>query len=127
MNEYADIAIVTGGRDYTLTREDEQWLDQMWQRFGFRIVLHGNARGADQGAKKWAERMGLCAAGCDALWKRGPRAGHERNHVMAWACERLDAVCLAFPGGKGTASMRRYAQTYKIDVFQSPSCQKASS
>lgn len=118
----ADIAIVTGGREYTLTQDDLRWLGQMRQRYGFRIVLHGGARGADAGAAAWARSLGLCDAECPAEWKKlGKPAGHERNARMAWACENMNAVCLAFPGGTGTASMVSHAKAHEVEVRESPS------
>lgn len=124
----AHVAIVTGGRDYNLTDADREWLGQMWERFGFRIVLHGDCSGVDRQAAAWARSLGLCDAACPAQWDEWRRehgkaalAGPARNSRMAWACRApLPAVCLAFPGGRGTANMKREASKVGIEIFEAP-------
>lgn len=127
----AHIAIVTGGRDYDLTDADREWLGKMWERFGFRIVLHGDCKtGVDRQAAAWARSLGLCDAACPAQWKEWAEkygshkgAGPNRNHRMARACAfPMYAVCLAFPGGRGTENMKEQAHFYNIDVIEAPSC-----
>lgn len=127
--ERAHIAIVTGGRGYNLTDSDREWLNMMWERFGFTIVLHGDCpTGVDRQAAAWARSLGLCDAACPAPWKEweerygNPRgAGPERNHRMAQACRLpMYAVCLAFPGGAGTASMKKNARLFNIEVVEAP-------
>lgn len=124
------IAIVTGGRDYNLTEDDRDWLGDMWERFGFRIVLHGDCpTGVDRQAAAWARSLGLCDAGCPAQWEQWRfRTGHpagagpDRNQRMANACSPPQkAVCLAFPGGRGTRNMIRQCQFHAVQVFESPS------
>lgn len=128
-SERAYIAIVTGGRDYDLTDADRKWLDKMWERFGFTILLHGDCpTGVDRQAAAWARKLGLCDAACPAQWEewrkkygRPHGAGPARNHRMAKACALpMYAVCLAFPGGRGTANMIKQCGIYQIDVFESP-------
>ena len=125
----AYIAIVTGGRDYDLTDADRKWLNKMWERFGFTIVLHGDCEtGVDRQAAAWARKLGLCDAACPARWDEWRRkfgrshgAGPDRNHRMARACASpMAAICLAFPGGTGTANMKEQAGLYNIDVLESP-------
>ncbi len=132
--ERADIAIVTGGRDYDLTDADNVWLCRMWERFGFRILLHGDCpTGVDRQAAAWARSLGLCDAACPAQWdawrRRGnaAKAGPDRNYRMALACAHpVIAVCLAFPGGRGTADMTRQAKLHGIDVLEAPSVTQGS-
>jgi hypothetical protein len=130
VDHLANIAIVTGGRDYDLTDEDKEWLGRMWERFGFRIVLHGDCpTGVDRQAAAWARSLGLCDAACPAQWEdwrrkhgRPELAGPDRNSRMATACRfPVAAVCLAFPGGRGTADMKRQAKLHNIDVLEAPS------
>jgi hypothetical protein len=124
-----DIAIVTGGRDYMLTEQDRRWLDQMLEEQDFRILLHGAAKGADAGAAEWARSRGLCDAGCPAQWEEfrrrtgsAGRAGPDRNRRIAHACRPpVRAICLAFPGGRGTANMISFCRHERIPVLPSPS------
>lgn len=126
----AYIAIITGGRNYHLTSEDIRWLGHMWEKYGFRIVLHGGAPGADSDAAQWARSIGLCDAACEAQWdfweEQGKRhyAGPERNARMAAACGRyapgINAVCLAFPGRRGTQNMIKQCYAHEIPVERSP-------
>lgn len=126
--ERAYIAIVTGGRDYSLTEADYEWLNQMWERYGFTIVLHGDCSGADRQVAAWARKLGLCEAGCLAQWEEWRRrygrphgAGPDRNHRMAKACAfPMLAIGLAFPGGTGTADMQKQCRLYNINVLESP-------
>lgn len=128
--EYAHIVIVTGGRHYDLTEADYEWLNEMWERFGFRILLHGDCpTGVDRQAAAWARKFGLCDAGCPAQWDHFRRklgnpkfAGPHRNRRMAWACRPpLAAVCLAFPGGSGTMNAMKEAAGAGVTVLESPS------
>ncbi len=134
-SERAYIAIVTGGRDYDLTDVDRAWLNLMWERFGFTIVLHGDCKtGVDRQAADWARKLGLCDAACPAQWEawkqtfgRSHGAGPNRNHRMAKACALpMYAVCLAFPGGTGTEGMKEQCRLYGIDVFESPDAERVS-
>jgi hypothetical protein len=126
---FAHVAIVTGGRNYDLTQADLNWLDRMWDRFGFRILLHGDCpTGVDRQAAAWARKLGLCDAGCPAQWEQFRRergnaklAGPHRNQRMTWACRPpLAAVCLAFPGGSGTAGTMEEASQNGVPVIESP-------
>lgn len=125
----AHIAIAFGGRDYSLTPQDAEWLHSMWTQFGFRILLHGGCTGADTGAAEWARNHGLCDAACPAQWDefrekfgRPHEAGPHRNHRMAAACQQdgLRVIGLAFPGGSGTHNMRSRCYEYGIQVYDSP-------
>lgn len=126
--ERAYIAIITGGRNYKLTEADYEWLNKMWERYGFTIVLHGDCVGTDRQVAVWARKLGLCDAACPAQWDewthkygRPHGAGPDRNHRMARACASpMPAICLAFPGGTGTADMKEQAGVYNIDVLESP-------
>lgn len=126
--EHCDIAVVTGGRDYHLTAADRAWLDAMLDRHGFRILLHGDATGADCETAGWALERKLCVAACPAQWEAyrrkygSPRkAGPDRNMRMAWALEHMRAIALAFPGGKGTENMIQCCRRMGVQVHPSPS------
>ena len=102
--------IIAGGRDYELTESDLVQLGEL----PIREVVSGGASGVDLGGEKWAESRGIPVKRFPADWKRhGRGAGPRRNRAMA---EYADAVAL-FPGGRGTASMRKEAEKAGIEVY----------
>jgi hypothetical protein len=102
--------IIAGGRDYELTPDD---LDRLGE-LPIREVVSGGASGVDLSGEKWAESRGIPVKKFPADWKRhGSGAGPRRNRAMA---EYADAVAL-FPGGRGTASMRKEAERAGIGIY----------
>ena len=102
--------IIAGGRDYELTDLDFSRLDEL----SIKEVVGGVAKGADSGGEFWAQSRKVPVKRFLADWKRfGRAAGPKRNQAMA---EYADAVVL-FPGGKGTASMRKLAEKEGIFIY----------
>ena len=95
--------LVCGGRNLdphkvakTLEKNYSHMIDDI-------IVVHGGARGADEGADLFADKMGIEKDVFPADWKQyGKRAGLIRNREMLHS--RINVV-VAFPGGKGTQNM----------------------
>lgn len=115
-------AIVCGGRDFRGTEAAARWLRLELLRHDATVVYHGDAKGADQWAARIAEvSLHLPARKFPAEWDRyGKRAGFVRNYAMAAeaiAHGRV-AVCLALPGGAGTADMVRQAERVGIPVVR---------
>lgn len=105
--------IIAGGRDYQLTEADFQWLDVQ----GITEVVCGGCSGADTGGFDWAWSRRIPVKTIVADWKaHGKAAGPIRNAEMARYAER----CILFPGGRGTASMRREAMKAGIPVVEAP-------
>lgn len=78
-------------------------------------IIHGGARGADEGAALWGESEGVRVLTFSANWKKhGKAAGPIRNARMI--CEGRPHVAIAFPGGRGTADMVRQAEEACIPV-----------
>ena len=108
--------IIAGGRDYRFTPADRRWLDGL----GITGVITGGARGADECAEKWADERGIQCDVYRAQWDRhGRGAGHIRNRQMADVLAQLDGpkAVILFPGGRGTASMRREAERAGLRVI----------
>lgn len=120
--------IVTGGRDY---RDDETVALILWALDQNVTLVHGDARGADQLVAAEAERQGFndveahpadwtgpCRDTCNHGPRRNgccPAAGNYRNQHMA----DLGAdLCIAFPGGPGTADMCKRARAAGIPVLE---------
>ena len=102
--------VIAGGRDYQFTDEDIARLDAL----PIREVVSGGAKGADQCGEDWAKVRDIAVRRFPADWKaHGRAAGPIRNRKMA---EYADAVVL-FPGGRGTASMRKEAERAGVTVY----------
>ena len=112
--------LVCGGRDYDKA--------QVWNALEHIVqseicpwpptcLIHGAARGADEGAAEWAKSEGIKSIAYPANWrKHGKAAGPMRNQKMIDEA-KPDAV-VAFPGGRGTADMVRRAYSAGIPVVE---------
>lgn len=108
--------LVTGGRDFkdrtTIYRE----LDKVHQAKEITLLIHGDARGADTGAKCWADLRGVDQVKCPANWtKYGNAAGSLRNSFML---DLFDPeLCVAFPGGRGTTNMMKQCKNHGVKII----------
>lgn len=103
------IVLITGGRDYDNYPRTSVVMAGLVRNYGPDICfVQGGAPGADAAARHWCVSNGVACLTMDAPWDfYGKRAGHWRNAQMVrWV--DVDFV-VAFPGGPGTASMRRIA------------------
>lgn len=108
--------LVTGGRDFNDRNLLQSTLNKLHSNYCFTLLIHGNARGADRLAGKWAEDRGINVLSCPADWERhGRAAGCIRNRRMLR--EGPDLV-VGFPGGKGTRNMIEIATRAGIDVIE---------
>jgi hypothetical protein len=82
-----------------------------------KAVMHGGARGADEGAGRWAESEGIKPLVFRAAWKRyGKAAGPRRNAIML--DQGKPDLVIAFPGGKGTQNMTELARAAGVPVIE---------
>ena len=111
--------IIAGGRDYHLTDEDFRKLDRLHAKVGITQVVSGCQRGADKGGELWATRNHIPVKPFPADWQKyGRRAGPIRNAAMA-KLVGSEGLCVLFPGGDGTASMREEAGRVGVKVIDS--------
>lgn len=81
------------------------------------IIIVGGARGADALAEEWADVWGVRKRVYPADWKRdGKAAGPIRNQRML--DEGKPDLVIAFPGGVGTADMKRRARAKGVKVIE---------
>lgn len=107
--------IIAGGRDYLFTRENIQFLDSI--RDDVTEVVSGNATGADACGEAWANARGIQVKTFPADWKQhGPAAGPIRNKQMAEYA--AGGQCILFPGGRGTANMKKNALLFGLKVIE---------
>lgn len=124
--------LVTGSRKWPTEVGDEDW-GTVWDAIQDErengeeiVVVHGDARGADQIARMFAEFHENTPTGAPVHhdpvpcpseeWERyGKAAGNMRNQKMV---DKGADVCLAFPIGKstGTRDCMRRADDAKIPV-----------
>ena len=107
--------IIAGGRDYRLTDQDRQWLDELRSSMPITEVVCGMGKGADLDGRDWAITRDVPVRDFKADWaRRGRGAGPVRNQAMA---DYADAL-IAFPGGKGTADMIRKASARGLTIVR---------
>lgn len=111
--------LVCGGRDYGAKGSEvlkvRCHLNKLRDERGITLIINGGAKGADALARDWARSKAIPYLTCPADWEtHGRAAGPIRNKLML-SIVRVDLV-LAFPGGKGTASMCRLATEAGVPV-----------
>lgn len=114
--------VVTGGRDYSDAQRAFAALDDLHARRPISVLIEGEADGLDKRARVWAVRRGVAVEPYPAPWddinhpeamvrrRRDGKlydanAGPRRNQQMI--DEGRPDYGLVFPGGTGTADMRR--------------------
>lgn len=118
-NEASSRVLICGGRDWLDLETTYRQLDQYHAKHPIGTVIHGAARGADALADRWARSRGVNVQTFPADWRRhGKRAGFIRNDRML--AEGQPDLVIAFPGGAGTAHMKRTAQDAGLPVVQLP-------
>lgn len=109
MSKHSFIVLVCGGRHYSDRRCVYRILDQIHEIERITLIVQGFATGADRLAHYWALDRGVASTGTKYqitpdMWReQGRAAGFIRNRAM-WV-EQRPHLCVAFPGGPGTASM----------------------
>jgi hypothetical protein len=108
--------LVCGGRDYRDQTRAWAVLDDLLDRVKPSLtVICGAANGADALAADWAIARSVALSWFPADWKRhGKAAGPIRNQKML--DEGKPDLCIAFPGGRGTADMVRRAREAGVEV-----------
>lgn len=95
--------LVCGGRDFDDPSLMRTVLGAFWQYNA--TLVHGDAKGADTCARRVWQGFGRRAEAFPANWsEHGKGAGPIRNLQMLATLSEGD-VCVAFPGGAGTAHM----------------------
>lgn len=140
----SEIVLVCGGRDYEDYRKVRTTLDAFHAERGIELLVEGHSghyinrhsvpgeiwtprvlkrvQGADLLAEEWAiyNRVPFWPYEItQEEWNTlGRKAGPLRNKRML--VERRPAVCIAFPGGRGTADMVRQARDAGVEVIEVP-------
>ncbi|OEO24082.1 hypothetical protein AX279_19830 [Pseudomonas sp. J237] len=107
--------IVCGGRKYSDGDAVYKLLDYIHATRVIAEIIHGGAPGADSLAGAWAKSRNVKCTVEPADWKTyGDAAGPIRNKKML---EHKPDGVVAFPGGRGTYSMRKLAKESGIPVY----------
>lgn len=108
--------LVCGGRDFTDEGMLEEVLDKIHDERKIGCIIHGNARGADKLAGRWAAYNDIETFSYPADWERdGSAAGPIRNRKMLY--EGRPDIVVAFKGGRGTADMVAASRKAGVDVL----------
>jgi len=112
--------LVCGGRDGQDEDYVEKTLDRLLASRGpFERLIHGDARGVDRMAGKWARDHGVLEWDFLPEWHRvSEHDGLGRNQRMILA--GAPDLVVAFPGGEGTHSMIEAARAADIEVIEVP-------
>lgn len=107
--------LVCGGRDFDDHMLLVKTLLEYQTEKPITCIIHGNARGADTLADRFADLTGIPKEVYPADWdKYNKAAGPIRNAQMI--TEGKPDLVIAFPGGKGTANMIKQAKDAGIPV-----------
>ena len=113
--------LIYGGRDFVPSMDSAHFLDDIRTKLQEKdvwdiTVVSGGARGADSYGEYWAMVWDYPVARFPADWDaHGKAAGHIRNQQM------LDSgidLAIQFPGGRGTADMRRRLDKAGVHVIE---------
>lgn len=111
-------AVIAGGRDYVFTPADLEWLEALHKVWCFSEIISGAAKGADEAGEVWAVSKKLKVTRFPAKWAiHGNVAGPIRNRDMANYI-RPDGLVILFPGGVGTAHMKKTALKMGLKVLE---------
>ncbi len=109
--------IICGGRNNRLSLVDFNRLTHWKAIYHITELVSGGCRGIDQDGESWAKHVGIPVKLFPADWSLGNGAGPIRNQAMADYCAPGD-FCAVFPGGRGTADMRRRAETRGLIILE---------
>jgi YspA, cpYpsA-related SLOG family len=112
--------LVCGGRDGLDPDYVEKTLDRVLAARGpFDRLIHGDARGVDRTAGKWARDNHILEWEFLPEWHRVEASdGQSRNQRMVG--EGAPDLVIAFPGGVGTANMVEVAKAAGVEVLEVP-------
>jgi hypothetical protein len=106
--------IIAGGRKYVPRATDEAVITAVVQAHHVDEIVSGGSGGADAMGENYGKAMGIRVSVYPAKWgTHGKKAGPIRNREMA----RYADVCLLFPGGAGTADMKRAALAMNLTTY----------
>lgn len=114
--------LVCGGRDLDPLKVSH-YLYDLFEKLltdegiSVNVIIHGDAKGADKGARLLAEILDIFQLPFPADWNGyGKRAGPIRNRKML--TEANPDIVVAFPGGSGTADMVSIAEEAGVRLIK---------
>lgn len=109
--------VVCGGRDFDDVIAVDAALDEILMECPMDTlrIIQGGASGADALARRWCVNREVEYINVPADWKtHGRAAGPIRNQRML--DEYQPTLCIAFPGGRGTADMVKRCLAANVPV-----------
>ena len=108
--------LVCGGRDFADRQRVFNVLDTLHMAAPISEVVEGGAKGADALARAWCQVHRIDSTIFLADWSLGLKAGPVRNQRML--DEGKPTLVVVFPGGRGTADMKRRAKAAGVPVLE---------
>jgi hypothetical protein len=109
------VILVCGGRTYNNKEKIYEVLSSIHKDKSITVLIHGAAKGVDTIAGYWARENNIKEKQYPALWNTyGKAAGVIRNQEMLDE-EDIDLL-VSFPGGKGTADMKKRAKYKGVEI-----------
>ncbi|WLY87211.1 hypothetical protein [Vibrio phage vB_VibM_83AMN] len=106
--------LVFGGRDYSDFYTVTKTLNEIHKKNKIKLIIHGDACGADNLGKQWARVNGVHYASIPALWGfYNDSAGFKRNDAML--AVNID-LAVMFKGGSGTVDMYKRLTEKNIQI-----------
>ena len=106
--------IIAGGRDFVPSDSNYIELTALLLEIKASEVVCGMATGADTFGASIGKKLGLPIKEFPAEWfKYGRSAGPKRNKEMAQYAD----VLIAYPGGRGTANMKKEAEKAGLKIL----------
>lgn len=96
--------LVCGGRDFADHDLLAGALAAMHAATPLKVLIPGDAKGADRLAGEWAEAVGIPAEACPVDWKRYRAAAGRKRNARLLAQGKSDLV-VAFPGDCGASDL----------------------
>ena len=104
--------LVCGGRSYSNYDKIKEVLSGLDPK----VIIHGDAKGADGLAGRYARENGICEVKVPANWPvYNKAAGPIRN---GWMIDLKPNLVVAFSGGSGTANMIKIAKANGVEVLE---------
>ncbi len=132
-------AIICGGRSYGIVPSDHapaayerlradadrekarlaQILSAAVDRLGVVRMVMGDQKGADYLASSWCYEHDVPFQIYEANWQGlGRAAGPARNLLMIKSESTMPAICIAFPGSRGTRDMVKQAEAHFLRIIK---------
>jgi hypothetical protein len=109
------VAVIAGGRNFLGNRNHFEWAKKIIEENEIDKIITGDCKGADKFGEMISRLLHISYKAFPADWsKYGLKAGPIRN----WQMSIVANICILFPGGKGTESMKKCAIKNNLKIYE---------